>query len=226
MLLNKLCHLDTLRMKGPWFCCPACRATVTWSLGSGAGQHPRRGGHEYVEGVLSTIHSSPWLCSCPLLHLLLLLPTTAGFLLSPRLGASDTNVVFLPGHLQKHVGGKLDCEAESRKYDLLEWFDGESHAFWKLQEVCRGSRELCSNGLWCELPEPTGEASNSWASPLSVQMRTLRPRKVSSLLRDCKARWHLRQDHDSIICHCEAPHFQRRGIDQRGLKGHFISMSG
>lgn len=221
MLLNKLCHLDTLRMKGPWFCCPACRAAVTWSLGPGAGQHPRRGGHEYVEGVLSTIHSSPWLCSCLLLHLLLLLPTTAGFLCPQGLEPQT------PMWSSCRAICKSMWEAESRKYDLLEWFDGKSRAFWKLQEVCRGSRELCSNGLWCELPEPAGEASNSWASPLSVQMRTLRPRKVSSLLRDCKARWHLRQDHDSIICHCETPpHFQRRGIDQRGSKGHFISMSG
>lgn len=39
----------------------------------------------------------------------LLFPTTAGFLFSPELGASDTNVGFSLGHLQEHMGGKLDC---------------------------------------------------------------------------------------------------------------------
>lgn len=39
----------------------------------------------------------------------LLFPTTAGFLFSPELGASNTNVDFSLGHLQEHMGGKLDC---------------------------------------------------------------------------------------------------------------------
>lgn len=41
---------------------------------------------------------------------------------------------------------------------MLEWFDGESRAFWKPQEVLqRGLSKLCSNGLWWELPELAGE---------------------------------------------------------------------
>lgn len=96
--------------------------------------------------------------SCFLLHVSPLLLTAAGCLLSPRLGASDTQAVFLPGHLREHVGGKLDCAAGSGKYDLLERLDGGSWAFWKLREVCGNFRKPRSCGLWCERPELAGEA--------------------------------------------------------------------
>lgn len=36
-------------------------------------------------------------------------PHRSGASLSPRLGASETNAVFLPGHLHEHTGGKLAC---------------------------------------------------------------------------------------------------------------------
>ena len=55
--------------------------------------------------------SSPLFDSCLLYtpHPQLLFPTTAGFLFSPELGASNANVDFSLGHLQQHMGGKLDC---------------------------------------------------------------------------------------------------------------------
>lgn len=69
----------------------------------------------------------------------LCLPTIARFLCPQGLAPqAHTDVVFFPGHLQEHVGGKLDWQAGSRKHDLLEWLAGESMLSGSCRGYCRG----------------------------------------------------------------------------------------
>lgn len=74
---------------------------MTQPLALESGNTPRRhGANTQGAGLTSLLYTAP-----PQLPF----PTTAGFLFCPRLGASDTSVDFPLGHLQEHMGGKLDC---------------------------------------------------------------------------------------------------------------------
>lgn len=153
------------------------------------------------------------------------LPTTAVFLCSHGLESQTPVWSFSPGHLQEHMGGKLDCSAGSRKYDLLEWFDGECRALWKLQEVLQrasGSCVLMASGVrlqsW-QVKQVAIAQPSQWtdeeSETLEGQLTSPRPQS-----------WEATEaGHGSAIWHCRGSfHVSRDGALRREApKGIFIS---
>lgn len=153
------------------------------------------------------------------------LPTTVGFLCPHDLEPQTPVWSLSPGHLQEHMGGKLDCLSGSRKYDLLEWFDGESCALWKLQEVLQRASGSCLLMASAGSPQSWQVRQVAIARPshwTDEESETLEGQPTSPRPQS----WEVTEaGHGSAVWHCRGSfHISRDGALRREApKGIFIS---